>query len=94
MDIVYVTYAYKPDKDALMREEVKDTESLKEKKSKKKTKLFNAERVRFSYLYPDDDENMGGWTETFSAIDDGPPRAIKMDVKRNGVKKEKIIFMP
>ncbi|MDP8258019.1 MAG: prepilin-type N-terminal cleavage/methylation domain-containing protein [Candidatus Aadella gelida] len=94
VDIVYVTYTYSPGKDALMREEVVDTESLKAKKRKKKTKMFEAEKLEFSYLYPDDDENMGGWTESFSEIDDGPPRAIKIDVKRNKEKKTKIIFMP
>ncbi|MBU1084317.1 MAG: prepilin-type N-terminal cleavage/methylation domain-containing protein [Candidatus Omnitrophota bacterium] len=92
-DIVTVTYAYKPGKDALIRERKKFTESLKEKDEKTESKLLDAESFEFSYLYPDDEENMGGWTESFSVPDDKPPLAVKMDIKKDGKKQSKIIFM-
>jgi len=104
--IVEVTYYYNSGKDALMRKEIKFTESLKDKMDKKITKLFDARGIKFSYLYaPSEAEEtedatessiLGGWVDSFEEKEDGVPKAVKFDIKIKGKKEriEKIIFFP
>ncbi|MBL7073295.1 MAG: prepilin-type N-terminal cleavage/methylation domain-containing protein [Candidatus Omnitrophica bacterium] len=104
--IVVVTYYYNSGKDALMRKEIKFTESLKDKMDKKITKLFDARSVKFSYLYAPSDAGetedgkeasiLGGWVDSFEEKDDGVPKAVKFDMKFKGKEEriEKIIFFP
>ncbi|MFH1836543.1 MAG: hypothetical protein ABH862_00320 [Candidatus Omnitrophota bacterium] len=97
-NIIEVTYTFKPGKDALIRETSKVSESLKESGEKTKTILFEAQSLKFSYLYPEETEEgmegLGGWTDSFSEEEDGPPKAIKMEIKKDGKKEERIIFLP
>jgi len=104
--IVEVTYYYDGGKDALMRKEIKFSESLKDKMDKKITKLFDARGVELSYLYAPSDSGeteggiessiLGGWVDSFEEKDDGVPKAVKFDIKFKGKEEriEKIIFFP
>lgn len=92
--IVEITYRFDKKHDALIKETVQMSDSLKEKMSPAKQELFSARGVNFSYLIFNNKINSGGWVSTFSSADEGVPRAIKMNINRNNKIISEFIFIP
>lgn len=94
LQIMEVTYKFDKSEDALMREAVKFSESLKDKMNPEVNRLFEAEKVEFSYLFFDDKCMTAEWLGKFTEKDNGFPEAVKLEITRNGKKDNKFIFIP
>jgi len=92
--IAALTYKIDKAKKALVKEEVKFSDSLKDKMRPKRTRLFSANKAVFSYLLLNSTKTSASWNNSFSTEKDGIPQAIKMEATIDGVKKEAYIFLP
>ena len=93
-EIVEVTYFFDKGDDTLWRKTMKFTESLKDKINKDITKLFEADKVEFSYLFYDERERSASWEDSFSEEDLAIPDAIRLDIRREGEKISEYVFIP
>ena len=93
-DILEIVYFYDKGKDAIIREEIKFSDSLKDKMNTKKTILFQADDVEFSYLYGETTEESGGWMSSFSEEEHGFPNAVKLSIRNERKNFSKTIFIP
>jgi len=92
--IVALTYKFDKGRKALVQEEVKFSDSLKDKMKPKRGRLFSADKTTFSYLLLNSTKTSASWNNSFSAEKDGIPQAIRMEATIDGVKKEAYIFLP
>jgi len=94
-EILEVTYIFSEAEDALMRQSVKFTDSLKDKIKKNETLIFNADKVEFSYLFAESLEDTGGWINEFSKEENGSPKAVKFKIRTEDKETiEKVVFIP
>ncbi len=93
-EILEITYEFKKSKHSLLRKEVMFSDSLGKSLKETVSRVLHADDVNFSFFVLSDTKQSGSWITNFSAEDAGPPEAVKLDLRIDGEKITKIIFMP
>jgi len=94
LEIVKTAYSFDEGRRCFLRKTTRFSGSLKDEMSGEVTELFTADDVRMSYLFHEQDMGSAGWIGSFSAEENGVPRAVKFDITRAGKKFSKFVFIP
>ena len=93
-DIVEVNYYFDKGDNRFLKKVSKYSDSLKDDIKPAASRFFDAEDIRFNYLFYDTQEEVGNWVTSFTEEESGIPEAIRFDIKRNGEEFSEYVFMP
>lgn len=96
LEIVKVTYEFDKIHKTLLKKTLKYSNSLKDKMDEEKISLFDADDVKFYYLFYNAEakEEADNWLEAFSESSNGIPRAVRLDISIKGREFSEYVFMP
>ena len=94
LEIVEVTYRLDKKYKGLIKEEIKFSDSLKDKMNPEKTGLFEADSVSFKYLFYDEAKSAAEWVTSFSGKENGIPEAIKLEIRKGDEEIRRVVVLP
>jgi len=66
---------------------------LEDKMNEETSELFSAEDIQFYYLFYDKGIGSASWITSFS-VKNGPPEAVKLDIRRKDKEFSELVFIP